>query len=320
MVDNNEVTKVDPTISSELTSNEDVVVMNKEEVKTEESIKAQPRKASFKISYPGEHGHYIKMLIYGKSGVGKTTLAGSAQDVIGMKNVLNIDAEGGSSVLESRGDIPSIQVRKFSEFQDIFEYLSLHCKLRDKGDIDTLRSSEAYFRGVNVKTIKEPSLINTVVIDSLSEVARYCMYDLLGVDIEKTRLDQIPIKPEYTNWNAQQEMIRLLIRKFRDLKMNVIFICSRNWDKNEVNQFLFTPNLQGKLAGEVLGFMDHVAYMVFDTDIETKENHRYLMLQPGRTFEAKNRFTNFKNTYLMDPIMQDLYDLQIKNKTKKGDK
>jgi GTPase SAR1 family protein len=273
--------EVDATISSELEG--DVTIVAKEEVKqapieVEPEVKPVTKLPSFKISYPGDHARYVKMLIYGKSGVGKTTLAGSSQDVGGMKNVINIDAEGGSSVLESRGDIPTITVRKFSDLNDIYEYLNLHCRLRDNNDIDTLRSSEAYFRGVSVKSIKEPSLINTVIIDSLSEVARYCMYSLLGIDIEKTRLDQVPVKPEWGEWSSQQEMIRLLIRKFRDLKMNVIFICSRNWDKNEMNQFLFTPNLQGKLAGEVLGFMDHVGYMVFDVDPETKENHRYLML------------------------------------------
>ena len=74
------------------------------------------------------------------------------------------------------------------------------------------------------------------------------------------------------------------------------------------------PNIQGKLANEIQGFMDHVGYNVSEINPETKELHRYLFLQPGNSYDAKNRFVNFKNTYLLDPTMQDLFELQTQNK------
>jgi hypothetical protein len=108
-------------------------------------------------------------------------------------------------------------------------------------------------------------------------------------------------------------MILLLIRKFRDLPMHVIFVCSRQWDKDEMNRMYFNPNIQGKLANDIQGFMDHVGYLTMEQNNDTKETHRYLMLNPGRTYQAKTRFVNFKEQYIVDPIFQDIYDLELAN-------
>jgi hypothetical protein len=312
------------SINSELgESQPDVEVVTKEEVKQAETAtkagsESEPAKAkgpSFRIIFPGEARKFIKILIYGKYGVGKTFLSGTAQDVPEMANVINIDVEGGNKVLDNRGDIPSIPVRDYNKLSDIYEYLRAHCKFRDDNNVEMLKSSEAYFRGVDIKLIKKPTVYNTVMIDSLSEVARYCMYKLMGIDIERTKLSDIPARPEYAEWNSRQEMMLLLIRKFRDLPMHVIFVCSEQWDKDEMNRFFYNPNIQGKLANDIQGFMDHVGRYVQDKDRDTNEVHRYLMLSPGNTYQAKHRFANFKDTYLTDPIFQDIYDLEVLNKS-----
>ena len=322
-------TKPDGAIGTELNTNEDVALVTKEEV-TNEVVeeKIEPVASTgpaFNITCPGEERSYIKLQIYGEYGTGKTTLAGTAQDVSDMANVLNIDAEGGNKVLASRGDIPSINVRDYDTFSNVYEYLRAHCLFRDNDDVENLKLSEAHFRNINAKDIKAPRIYNTVIIDSLSEVARYCMYKLMGVNIETTKLNEIPQRPEYAEWNSRQEMMLLLVRKFRDLPMHVIFVCSRQWDKDEFNRRFYAPNIQGKLGNEIQGFMDHVGYYTLETDAETKETHRYLMLQPGNTFQAKSRFVNFKDSYLIDPIFQDIYELETannnnKNNNKKGTK
>lgn len=281
-------------------------------------VQVQPqvvvRGPAFKITFPHEEKKYIKLLVYGDYGVGKTHFAGTAQDVPEMKNVMNIDAEGGNKVLSARGDIPSIKVIKYRELSAIFEYLKDHCLFRDSNNVDMLKASEAHYRGVAVSEVTKPKIYNTVIIDSISEVARYCMYDLLGIDIETVRLDDILNTPEYKEWNLLMESMRLLIRKFRNLPMNVIFVASRDWHKDEQSRQLFTPNIQGKLSNEIQGFMDHVGYYTMEKN-ESNETHRYLLLQPGKTWQAKNRFSNFTGSFLADPIMQDIYDLEVLNKS-----
>ena len=286
----------------------------KEEVIEEQKATPQNKAPGFKIAFPTEEKKYIKMLIYGDYGTGKTFFCGTAQDVKEMRNVLNIDAEGGNKVLANRGDIPSIRVKKFSELSAIFEYLRAHCLFRDTNNTEMLKASEAYFRGVDVKEIKKPRIYNTVMVDSISEVARYCMYDLLGIDIDKVKLDDQLAQPEYKEWNSLMEKIRLLIRKFRDLPMHTFFVASRQWDKDEQNRQLFTPNVQGKLANEIQGFMDHVGYYTLEKN-EANEVHRFLILQPGRTYQAKNRFSKFTGVYIQDPIMEDIYELEVLNKS-----
>ena len=308
-------------ISAEIDSDERTVVavepqkVQQEEEQAPAPVKQATKLPTFKIAKPSEQRRYIKMLTYGDFGVGKTTFAGSAQDVQGMQNVINIDAEGGDKVLAQRGDIDCVRINKFSQLSDIYEYLRAHCLFRDANNVDMLKASEAYYRGVDVKKIKEPRIYNTVMIDSLTEVQRYCMYDLMGIDIEKTKIDYMPESPEWQDWGRNSERIRLLVRKFRDLPMHVILVCSRQYDKDEKNRYLYTPQMPGKLANEIQGFMDHVGYMVMETNAETKERHRYLMLQPGISYQAKNRFSNFNEIYLMDPVMQDVFDLEVLNKS-----
>jgi len=310
-------TKVaDANISDELETSTVTAAkkVNKKEEVIQEKASPQTKSPGFKITFPHEEKKYIKMLIYGDFGTGKTHLCGTAQDVKEMQNVLNIDAEGGNKVLANRGDIPSIRVKKFSELSDIFEYLRAHCMFRDTNNVEMLKASEAYFRGVDVKEINKPRIYNTVMIDSISEVARYCMYDLLGIDTDTIKLDAQLAQPEYKEWNALMEKIRLLIRKFRDLPMHTFFVASRQWDKDEQNRQLFTPNVQGKLANEIQGFMDHVGYYTLEKN-EANEVHRFLILQPGKTYQAKNRFSKFTGVYIQDPIMNDIYELEVLNKS-----
>jgi len=306
----------DSTIKSELESQKtNIVVVNKEEVKGEKKIEQveQPRTPTFQIKYPSEQKKYIKAIVYGRFGVGKTYLAGTSQDVKEMTNVINIDAEGGNKVLDDRGDIPTVEVRNYDKLNYVYEYLRAHCLFRDRNDIENLKKSEAWFRGIDVKSIKKPTIYNTVTIDSISEVVKYCFYKKLGIDIETTKLDIFSAAPEYKDRYSVIDNITLMIRKFRDLPMHVIFVSASKYHKDELGRMIYTLNIEGALANDIQGFVDHVGY--YTLEINENEEHRYLLLKPGATYQAKNRFKNFAGRYLTDPIMQDIYDLEVLNKS-----
>jgi len=271
----------------------------------------QPKKPKFNIEFPTEQKAYIKLLIYGEYGVGKTYLAGTSQDVPEMRNVINIDAEGGNKVLAYRGDIPTIKIRDYIQFNSIYEYLRAHCVFRDNGNVDMLKQTEAYFRQIDVKKIKQPQIYNTVIIDSISEVVRYCMMMAKGINIENTKIDDFTPQTEWADRNKVTENIMLLIRKFRDLPMHVIFVSS---SKHNEKMGKYTPNIEGQLGNDIQGFMDHVGYYVMNTD-ENNEEHRYLVLKPKVNIQAKNRFPNWHQSYLMDPVMMDIYELEVLNKS-----
>ena len=202
--------------------------------------------APFTVVKPSTQ-RYLKLLIYGAPGTGKTTLAGTAQDVDEMKDVIFIDVEAGALSLAGRDDIDVVRVTSYMQFAKVYEFLKLHCQYRDVGDSDKLHD-------LHEKIGADPAKIyNTVVIDSLTEVQKQIMYMLLGVQIGQMNLELVPDTPEFKEWGQSAEMVRLLIRSFRDLPMHVVVVCAEAEGENERKQRIRRPNLPGKLAGEVQG-------------------------------------------------------------------
>lgn len=267
-----------------------------------------PKASPFIVSSAQSSGYeYLNLLVYGDFGVGKTQLAASAQDVAEMRNVLFIDVESGGRTIEGRADIDVVRVEEFSQFARVAEYLRAHCVARDAKDQVKLKKLETTVRGVELPgPAKE---YHTVVVDSLTEVQKYCMYQLLGVKVGECALDVGPESPQYAEWNKSTEMIRLLVRTFRNLRMHTIFVCSRSEDQDERKQYFYTPALPGKLSNEVQGFFDAVGYYVSGVATEGTTIQRRIFLSPGRNFKAKNRFAKWQGTYVDNPTMSDLYKI-----------
>lgn len=265
-----------------------------------------PTQPAFKIETPDTTATYIKALIYGPYGAGKTTFAASAVDVPEMQRVLFIDAESGSMSLSGL-DLDVIRINKYSQIARIYEFLRLHVRYRDSNDNEKLMELQTRFRGGTGK--EEPKRYNTVVIDSLTEVQKYCMYSLLNIEFSSgnVRLDNVVDTPQFKEWGEAAEMIRLLIRSFRDLPMHVIFVCSEQ-EKDDDNKVIRRPNLPGKLAGESQGFFDVVGYIrSLATDDGTA---RRLYLRAGTNFVAKHRFRGVDVGFLDNPTLRGLLDLK----------
>lgn len=282
-----------------------------------------PGKLAFTISQ-GTVERDIKLLIYGAYGGGKTTLAASADDVESLRDVLFIDAESGDLSLEDRPWLDRIRINKYSQLARIHEFLKLHCRFRDARDEARLRELEAKFRGYAPdegesleeyrkrlpNLLPEPKHYRTVVLDSLSEVNKYCMYQLTGIVIGDRALDVEPDAPEYKEWGQSSEMTRLLVRSLRDLPMTVIFVCSMQEKEDEKKKIFRSPNLPGKLGGEVQGFLDVVGFLNAVQVGDEGKVVRRLYITPGETFGAKNRFVGNTVRFVDNPTMQSLLDIR----------
>lgn len=268
-------------------------------------------KRPFIISKPADITKYLKVLIYGPPGVGKTTLAAGAISVPEMCDVLYIDAESGAETLRKIAPkIDSIPINNFGQLARIHQFLRLHCKARDEGDMETLKQLE---EKVIETSRPKPALYQTVVIDTLSEVQKYNMYQLLGVDIDTAKLDQEWEPPEFSEWNKTTEMIRLLVRAFRDLPLHVIFISHER--VADEKRGTITVDFPSALARSIPGFVSAVGYLQAatsknaDGEVSTR---RRLELEPGRQYLAKHRFGEALKgkSGLEDPTMQELYALR----------
>ncbi len=280
------------------------------------SLEKPPKaKPAFSIYRSKQIERYLNILLYGDYGVGKSYLAATASLVPKMNKVLYINAEGGDASVE-HFDLDIVDIQSYSQFARVHEFLKLHCKFRDeyrKGSEEArqkLIRLEAMFRGEEVDDIVEPTLYNTVVADTLTEIQKYCMYQLLGIRVGEFALDISPDIPEIGDWGRSAEMIRLLVRTFRDLPMNVIFVCARDDAQDQHKRFHYAPMLPGKLSKEIRGFFDVVGYLVA-APTEGGDMLRRLWLEPGQTFHAKNRFVGFDGRYIDNPSMMDLAKFRL---------
>ena len=265
-----------------------------------------PKKAPlFRITTPTHKKRYLKLMTYGDFGTGKTTLAGSASLVEQMKDVIFIDAESGDLSLTEFPAIDSIPVNTFKQVARIQEFLKVHCRYRDEGNIEKLKELEERLRGEPISGA--PREYRTVVIDSLSEVESYCMAQLLGIT-DSTRLDEEVQGAEWPEYKKNHSMVQRLVRAFRDLPMNVIFICSQSYVQDENKKQKFAPQMTGKLATQVQGFMDMVGYLVVAPANEEGVQARRLYVQPSGVgkYAAKNRFAAFKGNHIDNPTMQSI--------------
>lgn len=277
-------------------------------------------KPAFSIESSKQRKRYGNWMFYGDYGTGKTTLAASASEVPEMKDVLFLNIEAGDESIRHM-DLDIVDISDFSQFARVHEYLRIHCKHRDQWEDDKdeaakarLIELEAILKGVEEDSIKEPTMYRTVIIDTLTEVQKYCMYGLLGVQIGEWALDMAPEAPEWQDWSKSAEMIRLLIRSFRDLPMHTIIVCAQANEQDHQKRFHHHPLLPGKLANEAQGFFDVVGYLVA-APTEGGGMHRRLWLEPGQTFKAKNRFADFKDRFVDDPTMANLSKLRLMPKS-----
>jgi hypothetical protein len=257
----------------------------------------------FVIQSHESRDRYLKLMTYGDYGVGKTYLAGTASEVESMRDVLLVNAESGDLTLDHNEhgfkDIDSVRVKDYRTVARVHEFLKLHCQFRESGEEDRLIALETQLKGIK---ITKPKHYYTVIIDSLTEVEAYCMNQLLGIG-DTTKLDEEVASAEWAEYKRNHSMVSRLVRNFRDLPMHVLMTCSRQYTQDDQKRFNFSPQMTGKLAGQVQGFMDMVGYYVVGAASEDEKLNRRLYVQPVGRFAAKCRFSSYKGNYFDNPTI-----------------
>lgn len=228
-----------------------------------------------KVESVSEQTFFLNILIYGDSGVGKTTLAGSASMVPEMAPVLLLNLEGGTLSLKERyPDVKVVNVKNVKHLQSVYD--------------DLLKGKHGY---------------RTVVLDSLSETQKTSMATIMRELVLKEP-DRDPDVPGIREWGKSSEQIRRLVRGYRDLPMHCVFIAHAKVDQEDSGKKVTKPSLPGQLANEVGGFVDEVFYYY----IKRVDNQPTRMLLTTKTDkeQAKDRSGKLA-AVVTNPTMAEIY-------------
>lgn len=156
---------------------------------------------------------YVNLLIYGDSGVGKTVLAGSDDDV------LFIAPEDNGTLSAKR-----------------FGSTARKWKIHGWDDIVA-----AY----NWLYSLDPIPFNWVVLDSLTEMQDMCMRKILeeGIELNPSR---DPDTPQLQDWIPYQNRFMRLVKAFNSLDVNVLYTALQMEEETEDGEIVVLPMMQGK--------------------------------------------------------------------------
>lgn len=203
-----------------------------------------------------------KILIYGDSGVGKTSLFKDAKDT------LILDVEEGTSVFKGES---STDVAQITCWEDLQGYYAL------------LQSGELRY--------------TNVVLDSITEYQELCK-DYVLKTYQRNRIS--PDVPSQQDYGEISEKMRKMLRQFRALDCNVIYIARTKYTKDDTTgEIRVRPDVVGKLENDLPGAMDIVGYMAANADGE-----RFICFNLTGKYLAKDRTHSFPDV-LKNPTWAD---------------
>lgn len=227
----------------------------------EEAVKKPAPTAKFQI-FDGvsEASPWFKFLFHGEHKAGKTILAASVADVSEMNDVLYIDVDGSmksiipSGAVENYGNLSTVRVKDYPTFMEVYKFLVAHCEARIAGDADRMK------RIAEKVGIDPRKRFRTVVIDTINNVEKMNHEHIYG-----TKDAAITREVEQGDWgkvNKHSTIMTDLLRKFRDIDMNVVMLCHSKYAKNKAKISNWEPDLQGALAGFIQRNIDMVGFMM----------------------------------------------------------
>jgi hypothetical protein len=275
---------------------------------------------------------YLNAVIYGGMGMGKTLLSGSlsklSKSTIKLNKILDgkvfmITAEKGSIVLQNKdfkdridlNNIKSVKLNNFSDFNDYYEFLFLHCELVKELDLATLQLNTAKIKKAKDKIWElengtkrpanvQPNIYRFCVIDSLTEAQKRSLDRIVDI---KTKEISEGVKGNITgkgiifdtrtaatlpDHGVNTNQLRKLVRAFRDLDMHCIFLALEMEIKDEDTGKIVSvrPALTTKLNHDVCSYVNLVARLYTKVEKEGKDTKlvRKLLCQPYGNFAGKD--------------------------------
>jgi hypothetical protein len=140
---------------------------------------------------------HLKLLTYGDPGVGKTRLFGTFEEADPPIKSLLLDVEGGALTL-MHTNVEVVRIKTWTELVAAYKELYASCFSEN-------------WTGTRYEAVG---------LDSLTELQKLNMGDLMSA-VTKLDSDRDRYVPSMREWGKSLEMIREIVRRFRDLPMHV---------------------------------------------------------------------------------------------------
>jgi hypothetical protein len=192
-------------------------------------------------------------VIYGPSGVGKTTIAATAPR---------------PAFLDTNKGLLSIAGRPGLE----------HVQGEDINDVDGMERAFDNFVGRGKRDWRKK--FGTIVVDHFDDLQAMIMEHLGERRHERYENKDID-ESEQKDWGVMATKLKRILRKYKTLPIHKILICG---EKESRDDGRLMPSLQGQLGNQLPYFADHTMYLRLG-----KKGVRYLHLDPSEEFFAKTR-------------------------------
>lgn len=234
-----------------------------------------------KIVHVRDANLQCKVLVYGRNGHGKTRFAASGPNTI----ILDVNEKGTRSVRTYDAHLMPIES---------WEELTFAYWMLKEGDHD----------------------FKTVVIDTLTQAQHMCMRHILK-EAEDRDPNRPASMPRRQDWGQLGELMKPLMLNFRNLPMNVVFVCQERVDKGSDEDDEATnrrvPDLSPSVRGVAMGSVE-VMGRIYKRKVrsvdkskkkETVKWQTRMLVGPHEDYETKDR-TGKLGTIIVEPTMQDI--------------
>jgi hypothetical protein len=225
---------------------------------------------------------YLKSLIYGEPGAGKTFLFGTCADAPEVFiPALLIDIDGGTATIRHRTTIDVKRIHSIDELKALYAELAA-----------------------------DPYYYKVVGVDNVSELQKIDMNEVM-VDAKATanNPDKVDIYvPGQREWGKSGERMRIIVRHIRDLPCHVFMFAHLDEREDKTTKLMrISPSLPGKLRHELSGFFDVVGMLTtYEVDNTIL---RQIQFAKTRRVAAKDRFNVLPQVMQDSPTIPQIWDL-----------